>query len=114
VIGVPGFQLEYPFNAYIGNQPALEETKVWKNTRYARANCPFSVFYVLEEILREYPSEHVKIAPIGTKPHALGAVLLAMAMSRPIELVYDHPKRKVKRTAGALRLLLYSLSDFLP
>lgn len=115
IIGVPGFRLEYPFHAYLGNQPVLEETEVWKNSRYARANCPFSLFYVLEDVLKDYPSEHVKIAPIGTKPHALGAVLLAIAaQSRSVELVYDHPKRKPKRTSGVLRLLQYSVSDFFP
>jgi hypothetical protein len=115
VIGVPGFQLEYPFHAYLGNQPVLEETQVWKNSRYARANCPFSLFYVLEDILKDFPSDHIKLAPIGTKPHALGAVLLTIAaQSRSVELIYDHPKRKPRRTSGVLRLLLYSISDFFP
>jgi len=113
IIGVPGFQLEYPFHTYMGNQRILEETQSWKNVRYARANCPFSVFYVLEDILQEHPYDQIKIAPIGTKPHALGAVLLCITNSRSLELVYDHPKRKLKRTAGALRLLIYSISDFL-
>ncbi|WP_163151259.1 hypothetical protein [Bradyrhizobium uaiense] len=113
VIGVPGFQLEYPFHAYMGNQPALEQTRAWRNVHFARANCPFSLYYVLEDIMRRYSSDHIKIAPIGTKPHALGAVLLAITTTtRSIELVYDHPKRKPKRTTGALRLLVYAVSDF--
>lgn len=115
VMGVPGFQLEYPFHSYFGNQPTLEDTRAWRNMHFARANCPFSLYYVLEDILRDHPNDHIKIAPIGTKPHALGAVLLAIAStSRPIELVYDHPKRKPKRTSGSLRLLVYSVSEFLP
>jgi hypothetical protein len=113
VIGVPGFQLEYPFHAYMGNQPTLEQTRAWRNVHFARANCPFSLYYVLEDIMRRYSSDHIKIAPIGTKPHALGAVLLTITTStRSIELVYDHPKRKQKRTTGALRLLVYAVSDF--
>jgi hypothetical protein len=114
IIGVPGFQVEYPFYTYLGNQPQFEATKAWKNVRFARANCPFSLFYVLEDVLRAFPHDHIKVAPIGTKPHALGAVLLCIAASRRIELVYDHPRRKQQRTTGAAHLLEYSLSEFLP
>lgn len=114
VVGVPGFQLEYPFHTYLGNQLTLDETKAWRNVRYALANCPFSLFYVLEDVLHDYANDHVKVAPIGTKPHALGAVLACMASPRRIELVYDHPRRKQRRTVGTLRLLVYSISDFLP
>jgi hypothetical protein len=114
VIGVPGFQVEYPFYTYLGNQPYLESTQAWKNVRFARANCPFSVFYILEDILRAYPYDHIKVAPIGTKPHALGAVLLCASSARRPELVYDHPRSKKQRTTGAAHLLEYALSDFLP
>ena len=114
IVGVPGFQVEYPFYTYLGNQPQLEATKAWKYIRYARANCPFSLFYVLEDVLKAYPHDHIKIAPIGTKPHALGAVLLCVASARTIELVYDHPRRKKQRTTGAAHLLEYALSEFLP
>lgn len=113
VIGVPGFRAEYPFHAYQGNEPTLSKTRAWRQVRYARANCPFSLFYVLEDILHAYPTDYIKIAPIGTKPHALGAVLKCLASRRPIELVYDHPKRKQKRTSGAHHCLVYSVSDFL-
>jgi hypothetical protein len=113
VVGVPGFRAEYPFHAYFGNAPKLTETEAWKNVRYARANCPFSLFYVLEDIFRAYPTEHLKIAPIGTKPHALGAVLQCIASSRSVELVYDHPKRKRGRTSGAFHSLVYSISEFM-
>jgi hypothetical protein len=114
VIGVPGFQLEYPFYTYLGNQPQLESTKAWKNVRFARANCPFSLYYILEDVLRAHPHDHIKVAPIGTKPHALGAVLLCVSSARNLELIYDHPRRKQERTSGAAHLLEYSLSDFLP
>ncbi len=113
VIGVPGFRAEYPFHTYLGNSPKLAETGAWKNARYAKANCPFSLFYVLGDILGHFPEEHVKVAPIGTKPHALGAVLKCIHSKRPIELVYDHPKRKRQRTSGAFHCLVYEISEFM-
>jgi hypothetical protein len=113
VIGVPGFRPEYPFHAYLGNQVPLLETHAWRNVRYAIANCPFSLFYTLEDIAGHYPRSLLRVAPIGTKPHALGAVLFTLASARPVELVYDHPIRKATRTSGSSRLLVYHVSSLL-
>lgn len=110
VVGVPGFRAEYPFYTYHGNKASLLSTRSWRNIRFARANCPFSLFYALQSIAAEFPRDTLKVAPIGTKPHAIGAVLFALASARPVEIVYDHPIRKSSRTAGAARLLLYQLS----
>jgi hypothetical protein len=110
VIGVPGFQPEYPFYTYDGNRPILDETEAWKYARFARANCPFSIFYLLQEIASQHPLDVLKIATIGTKPHALGAVLFSLLSPRSIELVYDHPIRKASRTEGSSRVLLYEVS----
>jgi len=113
VVGVPGFRVEYPFYTYHGNQQPLRDTNAWKNIRFARANCPFSLFYLLQDISRDYPEHLIKIAPIGTKPHALGAVLYSLAGGRRVELVYDHPIRKADRTMGSARTLVYHVS-FIP
>ena len=112
IIGVPGFRPEYPFYAYQGNRLPLWDNSSWQHARYAIANCPFSLYYALEDIVEQYPGDRVKVALIGTKPHALGAVLFALSSSGSVELVYDHPIRKAKRTEGAARVLVYYVSDF--
>lgn len=112
VVGVPGFRPEYPFHTYIGNQQVLHNTGSWKQVRFAQANCPFSLYYTLAEIERAWPSHRLQIAPIGTKPHALGAVLYAMEHESIVELVYDHPVRKSTRTSGADRLSVYDIDRF--
>ncbi len=111
IIGVPGFRPEYPFAAYLGNRTHLLQTQAWKKIRYASANCPFDLFYLLEDIHKEYEGHVLKIAPVGTKPHALGGILYAIANPRRVELVYDHPIRKAERTAGTARLLAYHISS---
>jgi hypothetical protein len=111
IVGVPGFRPEYPFYTYMGNRSALEGNLIWSRIRYAKANCPFSLFYALEDISTLYPDELLKIAPIGTKPHALGAVLYALYASRAVELVYDHPVRKVNRTVGSANIHVYDVSS---
>jgi hypothetical protein len=110
IVGVPGFRPEYPFFTYEGNRPVLDETGAWIRIRYARANCPFSLFYTLDDIAAASPGSHMKISLIGTKPHALGAVLYSLLTPRAVELVYDHPIRRQERTSGASRVLVYHLS----
>jgi len=112
IIGVPGFRPEHPFSAYLGNRTTLLESRSWRNIRFAAANCPFSAYYLLKEIHNDYPNHTLKIAPIGTKPHALGAVLYCLSKSSPgpIEIIYDHPIRKAQRSEGTARLLTYNVS----
>ncbi len=117
IIGLPGFRSEYPFHAYAANKSVLLSTRAWKDVRYARANCPFSLFYALTDIAERYPGLPVRLAPIGTKPHALGAVLFTLAnqsSGQAVELVYDHPIRKATRTLGAQQASVYFVSSFLP
>jgi hypothetical protein len=114
VIGIPGFRAEYPFFAYQANIITLRDTQAYRNVRYARANCPFSLAYTLDDVFAGYPDDHFfKIGLVGTKPHALGAVLRALSSKRTIELVYDHAKRQPKRSVGKAHCHVYAVSEFL-
>lgn len=113
IVGLPGFQVEYPFHTMLGNKGVLEQNQMWKNVKFAAAHCPFSTLNLLENIAREHADYFFKIAPIGTKPHALAAVLFALAHRDVTELVYDHPKWKVGQTAGQARVHIYNISESL-
>lgn len=114
IVGMPGFRPEYPFHALQANGRTLMENGAVHSIRYARANCPFSCYYVLSDILLENPSLRLKVATIGTKPHALGAVLRASRRGETsVELIYDHVRRKPKRTFGTDHCLVYDVSGFL-
>lgn len=110
IIGLPGFRPEYPFSAYMGNRLSLIQTEAWKKVRYASGYCPFDAYYVLQQISADYPGHLLKIAPIGTKPHAIAGVMYAIANPAVVELVYDHPVRKKQRTEGTAHLHAYHLS----
>lgn len=107
VVGIPGFKPWYVFETYMGNRAALEETSAWHHIEFVPANCPFSCFYLLQELARRHPNSTLKVAMIGTKPHALGAVMFALTSPSRIELIYDNPIRKEGRTDGLDRLLVY-------
>ncbi len=110
IIGAPGFRLEYPQTTFLANRASLLETRAWENVKFSRANCPFSVFWTLEDVAARWPSASIQIAPIGTKPHALGAVLFYLCSRRIVELIYDHPIRRPNRTSGKSRVLVYGVS----
>lgn len=114
IIGVPGFRPHYPLHAYVGNAIPLEKYKSSRNLQLARSNCPFSLYYTLELIEQRFPMDQIKVGLIGTKPHALGAILFAISRSSNVEIIYDHVRRKVGRTNGIARCLIYGVSDFLP
>jgi len=110
IIGVPGFRPEYPFHTYLGNRNILMKNNLFTRVRFAVANSASDVFHQLCEIATQYPGHLIKIAPIGTKPHALGAILFAIHEDKNVELVYDHPIRKPKRTSGSANILVYNVS----
>lgn len=113
IVGLPGFRAEYPFHAFHANQIVLQSTKAWRNLSFVAANCPFALYYTLQDIAAKFPRYVLKIAPIGTKPHALGALLFALANPDRVEIVFDHPIRKANSTLGTARLMVYDVGALL-
>ena len=113
IIGVPGFMPEFPFHTYLGNRNILAHSNLHTQIRHIMANSAFDAFYLLQEIATDHPQHILKIAPIGTKPHALGAVLFTLWTERSVEIVYDHPIRKPNRTIGSANILVYKIDHLL-
>ena len=113
VIGVPGFRQEYPFSSYLGNANQLQRSGSFARVRFAKSNCPFSLFYRLQELANEFDDHVIKMGVVGTKPHALGALLFAMQYKDRSEIIYDHALPKPGRTSGANKCLVYGVSEFM-
>jgi hypothetical protein len=109
IVGLPGFQIDYPQITLASHQDFLEETNSYSRIRFAKANCPFDAYSRLAEIRRDNPGSYLYLAPIGTKPHALGAVLYAIDYPGDTELLYDHPVRRSGRTKGVGPAHIYCL-----
>ena len=112
IVGLPGFRLEFPAVAIACNQPYLDEVRGYDNLRFARGACPFDAFDTLSAIATDLGADHMQIAPLGTKPHAIGAVLYALKCDIIAELVYDHPIRRPQRTEGIGTTHIYDVSGF--
>jgi hypothetical protein len=111
VVGVPGFQIQFPAFTITCNQEFLEEQGAYPNIRLARASCPFEAYEALADIRRDYPGCYMYVAPIGTKPHAVGAIWYAIEHAGSTEIMYDHPTRRPKRTEGVGPIHMYCLKD---
>lgn len=113
VVGVPGFRPEYPFVSYWGNRRPFESSDIWPNIKYACANSITDVYILLKRLLKTSPSGRIKIAPIGTKPHSIGAILFAIKNPLNVELIYDNPKREKQRTDGVGKIIECSVYKML-
>lgn len=112
IVGSPGFRIEYPVETISANRPTLENDFVFAKQEYATASCPFDLFFLLEHLRMRYSDDTFVLAPIGTKPHALGAILHAIHHPNSTEIIYDHPRRRNDRTIGDGPVCEYDVAAF--
>jgi hypothetical protein len=112
VLGAPGFRLEYPTFALLGNKTALLQSELIHQMALAKASCPFELFMAIQKIAESSGAKHLRLAPIGTKPHALGAVLFAIARRSRADIVYDNAIPRDDSSAGSSRVWTYLVSEF--
>lgn len=109
VVPVPGFRLEYPAYTYLSNRQFLEQSDAWGQIRYAAGDDPLDLCLVLREVAEQWSKRRVRIALTGTKPHAVGAVLFALANTGRVELLYDYPVTREDRAIGVRSTILIDL-----
>ncbi|CAI3929058.1 hypothetical protein [Alteromonas macleodii] len=112
IIGMAGFKVEYPTFTITCNRSLLEEVDAFSNIRLARASCPFETYEKIAEISQEYEDSYLYLAPVGTKPHALGAVMYHIINPENSELLYDNPVGQTNRTKGKAQVHIYDLDRF--
>lgn len=112
IVGGPGFRPEFTTQALLSGRLTLEQDGHYSRVQFSKANCPFDLFHELVKIQDHFGGAFLRIAPVGTKPHGLGAVLFAISRQGRAEIVYDHPIRKHHRTSGQSRVCLYEISQF--
>ncbi|MCW1923687.1 hypothetical protein OKA05_14065 [Luteolibacter arcticus] len=112
VIGVPAFIPEFAQYAYLGNRRVLDSLRGGRPIRCAKASCPFAAIMVLDSVARATSGRELKVALLGTRPHALGAVLYYIVSNKRIGLIYDFPIPSPGRSEGCRRVHLYDLRRF--
>ncbi len=112
IVGLPGFQVEFPSYTITCNQELLDEFQAHHHIQYSKASCPFSAYNALKEIQKDHSEYYMYIAPVGTKPHSLGAILYSLENPLSTEILFDHPVNKVGRTKGVGVIHVYHFGKF--
>ncbi len=113
IVGVPGYRIEYPFESLWGNRRALKDTGSWMNIKYAVANSIVDVFLQLDNIVKHSDGYKFRIAPIGTKPHTIGAMVFSFLHKDNVALIYDNPKREMDRSKGIGKILICNVTKLI-
>ena len=109
IVGVPGYRLEFPTYTVTCNEAFFGDTRSEAKIRYASANDPFETRDVLRSIGEDFPDTYMYIAPIGTRPHTVGALMFADEERERAEILFDHPIRKSQSRQGTGCAHLYRI-----
>ena len=112
IVGFPAFAPGWKAVALAANKKELEETQAIDEICFCDASSPFAAYKVLEETHKRFYNRQLIIAPLGTRPNALGSVLYILKHPG-CALIYDHPKEKKYRSIGTRKCHVYHVSRFL-
>ncbi|CAB5515133.1 hypothetical protein LMG26857_04197 [Achromobacter anxifer] len=99
VFGIPAFRPGWELDAIIPHLAALEGHKLQPD--YCSANDPEAAFECLERTRDTLGlDKRMFVAPIGPKPCGIAAAIFASVYPEQVGLLFDHPRRKKKRSSG--------------
>jgi hypothetical protein len=109
VLGVPAFKPGWEMNTFANNIHVIKQFHISGGVHFCGAENPAAAFEVLEGIYSELDAgERMYIAPIGTKPHGIGAALYAV-QNPQVGVLYDHPARRANRSTDLARWHLFDV-----
>lgn len=102
VFGIPAYHPGWELDAIIPHLPALEQHKLLLD--YCSANDPEAAFECLERTREALGADkRMFVAPIGPKPCGIASAIFASVYPKQVGLLFDHPRRKKKRSTGVDR-----------
>ena len=103
VFGVPAFKPGWEMNSFARNIRVIRDKALRSELFYCGAENPAAAYAVLKKVRDSLSAqERMFIAPLGTKPNGIGAALFC-AEHDNIGLLYDHPRRRTKRSEDVSR-----------
>ena len=110
-LGVPAFKAGWEMDAMANNIAVIREQNIRGGVHFCGAENPFAVVELLSEVYQGLESgERLVLAPIGTKPHGIGA--LFAAMRNDVGIIYDHPQRTRNRSSNVGHWHLFTIEEF--
>lgn len=110
VFGVPAFEPSWEIDSIANNVQHLASSHY--QVQYAPASGVDAAYRLLNQLLHDDKTgSPIVVAPLGTKPHTIGASLFLVehnAFDRAV-LLYDHPQQRQERSADIRRWHLYDV-----
>lgn len=108
VNGFPSFKPEFKDLSILKNRELLTSEEIFKKMKFAPANDPFETKDVLNELYETLKTDYnLTIAPLGSKPMALGSCFFALEHSE-CRVVYPYPQEYLpKASIGSRNSWLY-------
>jgi hypothetical protein len=100
VFGIPAFQPGWELNSIVPHIPLLSERRF--DIAYCAANDPEAAYECLESTRSSLShGKRMFVAPIGTKPCGIASAVFASLYPDQVGLLFDHPKKRSKRSKGS-------------
>ena len=116
VLGVPPFELGWEKNSYSKNYSFMDDARKNYDASFipTAANDPLQNYQLLSVILRSEMAMNrrgrgINLAPIGTKPSALGMAWFAIN-NKGTGVLYDFIRKKPRRTEGVGKVHFWKFS----
>jgi hypothetical protein len=108
--GFPAYRSEFKDVSLIHNISAITEGECLPELQLSSASDPFEAFRAIKRIHDDWSkSYNLSIAPLGTKPMALGACLFAL-QNESTRILYAYPQGYVQKVAeGCGKTWLYEI-----
>ena len=110
IFGVPAFKSGWEMNSFANNVSVMKEHRFVNEPFFSSANNPGTTYDVLTSIYNALDSnEEMYIAPLGPKPGGV-ATALFLVENENVNLFYDHPTKKIKRSIKVSKWHLYKIN----
>jgi len=111
VFGVPAFEPSWEIDSMANNVQYLASNQF--EARYAGAASVEAAYGLLNKLMSDNKEgAPIVVAPLGTKPHTIGAALFLVEHSECDDaiLLYDHPQKNNERSYNIRRWHLYDVT----
>lgn len=110
VFGLPSFKPGWEINAFANNIRSINDHDLGGRVLFCGADNPASVLLELQNMREILGDEHlITVAPIGSKPHSIGALAFC-AKDKNASVLYDHPIKSSDRSYSVGAIHLFKIS----
>lgn len=113
IIGFPSDDPKWQFETMRYCMEAIQEQRAESYIEKCKANSIFEAYYLLEKITKKNIGANYVLAPLGTKPHTVAAILFALQHRKECRTIYDYAIENYDTSCGVHNIVITHISHFL-